>query len=358
MRRNWGRRFGGKIARMSVAIVTHPALAAHDTGDHPERAARWERTDARLAALGLPRVKPGPIAPDALARVHPPSHGERIKAFCEAGGGRLDEDTVACPASYEVALLSAGAAVAAVDRVATGGSRAAVALCRPPGHHALADQTMGFCFFNNAALAARHAQAAYGLQRVAILDWDLHHGNGTEAIFYDDPSVLYLSTHQHPNWPGSGAPTDVGTGLGKGFTVNVQLPIGTGDAGYMRTLTEVFAPVVTAFKPQLIIVSAGYDAHWRDPLGRMGLTVEGFAAMTREVMAWADRLCGGKLVVLMEGGYDLDALADSMLATVQALAGQPARDALGSSPYREPAAEVERAIARTRQALAPYWRFS
>ncbi|MDB5099143.1 MAG: histone deacetylase superfamily [Cyanobacteria bacterium RYN_339] len=340
---------------MTVAIVTHPALAAHDTGDHPERAARWERTDARLAALGLPRIEPAPIAADALARVHPVAHGERIKAFCEGGGGRLDDDTVACPASYDVALLSAGAAIAAVDRVATGQDRTAVALCRPPGHHALADQTMGFCFFNNAALAARHAQQAYGLQRVVILDWDLHHGNGTEAIFYDDPSVLYLSTHQHPNWPGSGAPADVGTGLGTGFNVNVQLPIGTGDAGYLHTMQEVFAPVVAAFKPELIIISAGYDAHWRDPLGRMGLTVAGFAALTREAQGWADRLCGGKLVALMEGGYDLEALAASMLATVQVLAGVEVADLLGPSPYHEPKAEVERAIRRTLQAIKPYW---
>jgi acetoin utilization deacetylase AcuC-like enzyme len=338
---------------MPVSIVTHADYAKHDTGDHPERAARWERTWGLLQALPLRIVEPRPIRMDELERVHPASHAARIEAFCQAGGGRIDEDTVAAPASYEVALLSAGGAIVGVDEAMAG--RPAVVIARPPGHHALKEQTMGFCFFNNAALAARHAQAAYGLKRVMILDWDLHHGNGTEAIFYDDPSVLYLSTHQNPNWPGTGHPTDVGCAEGKGYNVNVPLPMGTGVPGYKRTFREVFAPVVRAFRPELIILSAGYDAHWRDPLGRMGMTVAGFAELTRVVKGWADTLSQGRLVAVMEGGYDLDALSGSMLATVQVLRGEPAEDTLGPSPYWEPEAEVDRAIADAKAALSPYW---
>lgn len=338
---------------MDLVVITHPAFAEHDTGDHPEQPERWRRTDALLAGLPVRIERPEMIADAALARVHPPAHAAKIKAFCEAGGGRLDEDTVACPASYDVARLSAGAAILAVDCVAEGDR--AVALCRPPGHHALPDETMGFCFFNNAALAARHAQEAHGLKRVAIIDWDLHHGNGTEAIFYDDPSVLVMSTHQDPNWPGTGAVADVGRGAGAGYNVNVPLPMGTGDEGYFRTFQEIFAPIVRAFQPDLIIISAGYDAHWRDPLGRMGLTVAGFAALTREVAGWSDALSRGRLVVLMEGGYDLDALAASMHATVETLLGRPVADALGPSPYHEPARAVDRAIEASRVALVPFW---
>jgi acetoin utilization deacetylase AcuC-like enzyme len=338
---------------MPLTLVTHADYAKHDTGEHPERAARWERTWGLLKSLPVQFVEPAPVAPGVLERVHPATHAARIEAFCRSGGGRHDEDTVASPESYAVALLSAGGAVAAVDAAMAGGH--AIAIARPPGHHALAEETMGFCFFNNAAVAARHAQAAHGLKRVAILDWDLHHGNGTEAIFYDDPTVLYMSTHQNPNWPGTGHPTDVGTGAGAGYNVNVPLPMGTGTAGYMRAFREVFTPIVDAFAPELVILSAGYDAHWRDPLGRMGLTVAGFAALTREVMAWADTHAQGRLVGVMEGGYDLDALSASMLATVQTLRGEAVTDTLGPSPYAEPTAEVDRAIADAKAALAPYW---
>lgn len=338
---------------MPVSIVTHADYAKHDTGEHPERAERWARTWALMQALPLRFVEPRRVSPEELERVHPASHAARIEAFCQAGGGRIDEDTVAMPASYEVALLSAGGAIVGVDEAMAGSS--AVVIARPPGHHALKEETMGFCFFNNAALAARHAQAAYGLKRIAIMDWDLHHGNGTEAIFYDDPSVLYMSTHQNPNWPGTGHPTEVGTGAGRGFNVNVPLPMGTGTAGYVRAFNEVFTPIVTAFEPDLIILSAGYDAHWRDPLGRMGMTVEGFAELTRLVKRWADTLCKGRLVAVMEGGYDLEALSSSMLATVQVLRGEPVEDTLGPSPYWEPQAEVDRAIQDAKEALAPFW---
>ena len=346
---------------MPITVLTDAAYATHATGDHPECPDRWVRSDALLHALAaaggepLAFVAPAPVSDADLALVHPPAHAARIKAFCEAGGGRLDEDTVACPESYDVARLSAGGAIEGARRVIDGPDRRAVVLGRPPGHHALAEETMGFCFFNNAALAARWAQARRGLGRVLIVDWDLHHGNGTEAIFAADPTVMYLSTHQHPNWPGTGAATDVGTGEGRGYTANVPLPMGTGDAGYLAAFRAVFRPLVDAFRPELVIVSAGYDAHWRDPLGRMGLTVGGFAALTREVEAWAEAHAQGRLLLLMEGGYDLDALARSLAASVQVLRGGEVADPLGPSPYPEPMADVERAIAASRAALAPYW---
>ncbi|MEB3222818.1 MAG: histone deacetylase [Candidatus Sericytochromatia bacterium] len=346
---------------MTLRVFSDPGCTAHDTGEHPEQPARWERADAALRALvgspGQPLVfeRPAAITPDVLALVHPPAHSARLAAFCAAGGGQLDEDTVASPETEAVARVSAGAAVAAAAAVLTGPGRQAVALCRPPGHHALPTETMGFCLYNNAALAARWAQVHGGLRRVAIFDWDVHHGNGTEAIFADDPSVLFMSCHQHPNWPGTGRPEDIGTGAGVGHTANVRLPIGTGDAGVARVVAEVFDPLVAAFEPELVIVSAGFDAHWRDPLGRLGFTVAGYAALTRAVLRWAEAYAGGRCVILLEGGYDVDALAASLTAVVQVLRGGAVEDPFGASPYPEPEAALARAIAETRAALAAHW---
>jgi acetoin utilization deacetylase AcuC-like enzyme len=343
---------------MTIALITHPDYATHDTGEHPERAERWHRTWALLEQQPVAHVTAPKVSPEILRLVHPDSHSARIAEFCRAGGGRIDEDTVASTETYEVALLSAGGAVEGVRQVLAGEAARSVVLSRPPGHHALEEETMGFCFFNNVAVAARYAQSAFGLKKVAILDWDLHHGNGTEAIFYRDPSVLYMSTHQDPNWPGTGAATDIGEGPGLGATVNIPLPLGTGDAGYERAFKEVFEPVMRQFAPELLVISAGYDAHWRDPLGRMGLTVDGFARLTRLVMDWADALCQGRLVVVMEGGYDLDALSQSMLATVDTMRGETVTDPLGPSPYKEPEAAISRAIAATKQALGTHYTFS
>ncbi|MEB3328597.1 MAG: histone deacetylase [Candidatus Sericytochromatia bacterium] len=346
---------------MAIRVFSDPGCTAHDPGEHPEHVARWERADATLRALaplpGAPLVfeRPAAIAPEALALVHPPEHSARLAAFCAAGGGRLDEDTVASPGTEAAARGSAGAAVAAAAAVLAGPGRQAVALCRPPGHHALPTETMGFCLYNNAALAARWAQVHGGLSRVAILDWDVHHGNGTEAIFADDPTVLFMSLHQHPNWPGTGRPTDIGVGAGRGYTANVRLPLGTGDAGAMQALDEVFGPLVATFRPELVVVSAGFDAHWRDPLGRLGFTVTGYAALMRVVLGWAEELAAGRCVVLLEGGYDVEALAASLGAVVQVLRGGEVEDPLGPSPYPVAGDGVARAIAETRAALGAVW---
>jgi acetoin utilization deacetylase AcuC-like enzyme len=338
---------------MSFRLLTHADCTLHDTGEHPECIARYACTLQALEALPLLRVEPLPISQEHLEWVHPKAHGERIKDFCAQGGGRIDEDTVACPASYEVALLAAGGALEGVDAVMKGES--AFVLCRPPGHHALEDSTMGFCFFNNAALAVRYAQRQYGLSRVAVIDWDVHHGNGTEAIFYNDPSVLFVSTHQEPNWPGTGKVEDLGAGAGLGKNINVPLPIGTGDKGYLRAFQEIIGPIVAGFKPQLIVLSAGYDAHWRDPLGAMGLSVSGFARLTHEVKQWAEQHCEGRLLPILEGGYDLEALAQSVVATIQVLRNEPVTDSLGVGPQEECLAEIEAALERSRQALKPHW---
>lgn len=346
---------------MSITVFSDPSCVNHDTGEHPENAKRWREVDAALRGL---QASPGvalnfEVPPEAsseeLLGVHSLEHLQRVATFCAAGGGRIDEDTLATPDTERIARRSAGGAIAAVRRALTTQNPVQVALCRPPGHHALRDATMGFCFYNNAAVAARWAQSSGGIKKVAILDWDLHHGNGTEAIFWDDPSVLFLSTHQASSWPGTGAPTAVGAGSGTGFNVNVALPEGVGDAGYIQVLETLFAPILRAFEPELLLVSAGFDAHWRDPLGRMGLSASGFAALTRLVKTWTQALCGGRCVFLMEGGYDLQALAASWSATLQVLREQPYEDPLGSDPRQSAAPDPTAAIEATRTAVAPYW---
>lgn len=309
----------------ALAWFDHPDCAKHDTwrhdsGTHPESMARHHAVQAALLALGL-QPREAPMAPpEAVLAIHPQAHLERIAAFIAQGGGRIDEDTVVNEGSLEAAWRSAGAACAAVDAVLSGEAKAAFSTTRPPGHHALAEQVMGFCLFANAAIAARHAQRAHGLQRVAILDWDVHHGNGSQAAFYADPTVFVAGSHQAPHWPGSGAREERGEGPGLGFTLNCPLPEGSGDAELLGAWTGEIGPALAAFQPELLIVSAGYDAHALDPLGGLELSTEGFAQLTALVQGWAEALCGGRLVLLLEGGYHLQALADSAAASARVLA--------------------------------------
>jgi acetoin utilization deacetylase AcuC-like enzyme len=346
---------------MSITIFSDPQCVFHDTGEHPENAKRWHEVDAALRSLQdsagptLHFEIPQEATDEDLLRAHSPEHLERVAAFCAAGGGRIDEDTLATPATERVARRSAGAAIAAVKRALETVNLAQMALCRPPGHHALADATMGFCFYNNAAVAARWAQHHAGIKKVAILDWDLHHGNGTEAIFWQDPSVLFLSTHQWPSWPGTGAPTDIGAGPGTGYNVNVALPEGVGDTGYQQVFDDLLGPIISQFSPELLIVSAGFDAHWRDPLGKMGLSVTGFAALTERVWHWAQTHCQGRCVFLMEGGYDVPALAASWAATVQVVRQQPFDDPLGPHPKLGEEPSVLETVGATREALRAHW---
>ncbi len=342
---------------MTLSIFHHPDCLMHETSDHPERAERLSVSLRRLENLTNTQLPlnavswqvASAITDEALQRVHPASYTAMLQAFCASGGGRLDEDTVASAGSEHAARLSAGCAIDAVNAVLKDQAESALALCRPPGHHALPDRSMGFCFYNNAALAVRHAQAIAGITKVAVIDWDLHHGNGTEAIFYNDPDVLFVSTHQDPNWPGTGALNDIGTQGGLGTTVNLPMPIGSGDQSYMTVFQNVIAPAVARFQPELLIVSAGYDAHWADPLGRLGLSVAGFGTLTREVRALARQLCEGRLVLVLEGGYDLSALSWGLTATAAALVGAQVADPLGKSPYPEPTAAVDQLIQAARE---------
>ncbi len=279
--------------------------------DHLE-AGGWFRTDG--AGVTLAEIRPTPCAPDHLLRVHPGSYVTAIENACRHAPVRLDPDTGVSPGSWEAALLSAGGAVDASDAVAAGRIRSAFVCTRPPGHHAERDRAMGFCLFNNVAIAARFLQAERGLGRIFIVDWDVHHGNGTQHIFEADDSVFYFSTHQYPFYPGTGGQGERGSGRGEGFTLNVPLPPGTGDAEYLRIFREVLRPAIDAFKPDLVLVSAGFDAHRDDPLASMAITEAGFAVMTRLVREAADDHCGGRMVSVLEGGYDLGALARSVEA--------------------------------------------
>jgi acetoin utilization deacetylase AcuC-like enzyme len=306
---------------LRTSLIYHPDCLAHDTGEHPERAERLRAilraVAARWGDVALEIPDPAPV--ETLALCHDPAYIAEVEQFAAAGGGLWEIDTVVSGATYEAARLAAGAALRAVDHAVAG--RPAFALARPPGHHALPDQAMGFCFFNNAAVAARYALRVHGVRHVLIVDWDVHHGNGTQAIFYLDPSVAYFSTHQYPFYPMTGVITEIGAGDGYATTCNVPLPGGCRDAEYRAVFRDVLEPFAQHIRPDLIIISAGYDAHRLDPLGGMLVTAAGFAALMAEVTELAAALCGGRVALVLEGGYSLEGLAESVVATLDVLEG-------------------------------------
>ena len=306
---------------MTTALITHPACLDHDTGPfHPERPDRLRRV---LQALEHPRFSAllrdlAPLATeDQLARVHPPEYIRAILDISPEPGQRinLDADTVMSPGSREAALRAAGAAIMAVDAVMQGWAKQVFVAARPPGHHAERDRPMGFCLFANAAITARHAQAQYGLTRVAVVDFDVHHGNGTQDIFQADPTLFYASSHQYPCYPGTGAAEERGVGN----IVNAPLPPGAGSAQFREAWDLLILPELDRFAPNLLIVSAGFDAHKADPLAQLRLEAPDFAWLTTRLMDVARTHCEGRIVSLLEGGYDLDALAESAAAHVGAL---------------------------------------
>jgi acetoin utilization deacetylase AcuC-like enzyme len=306
-------------------LFHHPSSVEHDTGAHPEQPARITAIEAALAArdwLGWDVRESPSVELDVLHAVHPPAYVQAIADFCAAGGGWLDADTVAAPASFGAARHAAGGAGAMVDALLgpADGSRAGAALHRPPGHHAEATQAMGFCLFNNVAVAARRALDAHGAARVLILDWDVHHGNGTNDIFRATDAVLYVSIHQSPLYPGTGAASDVGYGTGEGYTVNLPVPPGSGDETWCSLVEHVVVRLARAYEPALILVSAGFDAHADDPLADCRVTDDGFAGMAGSVRRMAGELAVPTGLVL-EGGYDLDALARSVAAVLAVLGG-------------------------------------
>ncbi len=293
-----------------LAIVSAP-VEDHELWDPLPHAASPELVDRAYRLIdrsgllsNLTPLSTSAAPVEAITRVHSPELVQRVKAISERGGGEAGEFAPAGALTYEVALLSAGGAIAAVDSVMSGRVHNAYALLRPPGHHATPDQAMGFCFFNNVAIAARHLQDQYGLTRVAIVDWDVHHGNGTQATFLEDPGVLFISVHQEDWFPADSGPADErGQGSGSGFTVNIPLPAGTGNAGYLSAFDRVIIPVLRTFQPEFILVSAGQDASGVDPLARMSVSSSGFRMMAASVQALANEICEGRLVACHEGGY-------------------------------------------------------
>ena len=305
-------------------LFTHPSSHRHDTGAHPENANRLVAIEAALDRDRPPGLEPveAPAATrEQLLRVHTAEHIEAIESFAGAGGGMIDVDTIASADSFEAAVHAAGGAAAAAERLVAGEAQAAFCALRPPGHHAVADQAMGFCLFNNAAVAARHAIDGCGADRVLILDWDVHHGNGTEAIFAETSDVLYSSIHQWPLYPGTGAAEYDGEGEGKGYTVNMPVPAGSGSEEFLALTEHVVAPIARAYEPALIMISAGYDAHRADPLASCAVETVAYGEMTAAIREVAAEL-GVGVLVLLEGGYAPQALAESVVATLVALDGE------------------------------------
>jgi len=307
-----------------VAFVFHEDCLGHSNGaGHPERPERIAAIRDHLKRHGLLDrllvVRPEPCSIDLIARVHTREYIESIRRACERAPVQLDPDTAVSSGSWNAALLSAGGAVAACDAVVSGTARAAFVCTRPPGHHAESDRAMGFCLFNNIAVAARHLQDRHRLGRVLIVDWDVHHGNGTQHMFEDDDSVFYFSTHQYPFYPGTGSARESGTGRGAGHTLNYPMLAGSGDEEYIQVFREVLRPEIDRVQPEAILISAGFDAHRDDPLAGMAVTEKGYAAMTTILKEAADRHCDGRIVSLLEGGYNLEALGASVEAHLRAL---------------------------------------
>ncbi len=311
-------------------FLSHPSSLDHDTGEHPERIRRIEGINAALEArdwLGYERVSSPAVELDVLERVHPSAHIERIAAASRIGGAQLDPDTFVSAGSYAAALHAAGGAVELVRRLVDGGpGQVGFSAHRPPGHHAVPDRAMGFCLFNNIAIAARHALAELGLERVLILDWDVHHGNGTNEIFWDSDEVLFVSIHQLPLYPGSGRASELGRGRGEGYTVNLPVPPRSGDDTFVSLVRDVALPLARSYRPQLVLVSAGFDAHADDPLADCTVSDPGYVAMTELVRDLGLEI-EAPVGCVLEGGYDVDALARCVLLTMETLASEP-----GSGP--------------------------
>ena len=330
-------------------LYRSPTFRQHDPGPgHPEQIGRLEAIEALLDRAPVPNVEA--VAPRVatraeLERVHTPAMLDQLAAL-SGKSVQLDPDTAMSPGSWDAALLAAGSAAQAVDDVLSGAANNAFALVRPPGHHAEADEAMGFCLLNNAAIAAT-AALARGLERVAVLDWDVHHGNGTQHSFWKRRDVLYLSSHQYPFYPGTGGAWQVGEGAGAGYTVNAPLPGWQADADFGAVFSELFLPVLEEYQPQVLIVSAGFDAHKSDPIGGLQVTERGFAAMCSALKTQVN----GKLVLLLEGGYHLEALAQSVHACVEVLAGART-DSFPPGVRPDTAA----AIAEAKQQLKRYWK--
>ncbi|MEM6646334.1 MAG: histone deacetylase [Bacteroidota bacterium] len=323
---------------MTPYLVHSTQHHGHTRPGHPEHAGRLEAVLAQLAADPMTRAIPLHAATPAAAAdallVHTLDYLDHLATACALGGTQLDPDTYSTAHSLDAAYHGLGAVLSATDAVTSGQAKRSFALTRPPGHHALPDASMGFCLFSSVAVAAKHALQHEAIRRVAVIDFDVHHGNGTQAALYDEPDALFICLHQADLWPHSGSVKETGTGRGRGATVNLPLPDGTSDATYAAVLDRIVTPLVEACSPDLLLVSAGFDAHWRDPLAGLQLSLQGFGAVVRRLLALAETCCEGRVVFAMEGGYDLEVLSHGVTNTVRLLADPSAvvQDPIGAAP--------------------------
>ena len=324
---------------MATGYIYDPIFHKHTYPGHPENESRLTAICNQLDALDLWQAMqqiPSRVATETeLSTIHPLSYVQQIQKISQNGGGRLDADTYMTAQSYQAAATAVGSLIDLTLAVLNSALDNGFAIVRPPGHHAEINRGMGFCLFSTAAIAAKVAQQ-HGIERIAIIDFDVHHGNGSQYSLEDDPSVLFFSTHQYPHYPGTGRANETGIGKGQGTTINCPLPVGIGDNGFKALYQEILNPLLHRFQPQLIIVSAGYDAHWDDPLAQLGLTLNGFGWLTQALMEMADDLCSGNIVFTLEGGYNLDALKHGVCNSIKALLRRTDfDDPLGPSPWPE-----------------------
>jgi acetoin utilization deacetylase AcuC-like enzyme len=312
-------------AKRTVAVVEDSRFLDHvGPPRHPERPDRLKAVASALGARThlLSQLAARPATVDEILRVHSRSHLEEVRRVVAGAPANLDQDTYVSSDSFDVALLAAGASIDLATQIAKREASSGLAAVRPPGHHAESDRAMGFCLFNNVAIAARALQRDLGVERILIIDWDVHHGNGTQHFFEADPNVLYVSTHQFPFYPGTGAAGETGVGTGEGCTLNIPLPAGCGDPEYVGVFQQLVAPAAIAFRPEMILISAGFDAHRDDPLASMNVTGRGYRSMTSIVRSLADDLCGGRLAFILEGGYSESGLIDGIESVMDEIVGR------------------------------------
>ncbi|KAA3648633.1 MAG: histone deacetylase [Chloroflexi bacterium] len=324
---------------MHEIVYFYPAgHEAHAEYGHPERPERVEAIKSNFKDAGLwepyPKLEPVELADDVLHKVHEPGYLERLQNAIEAGQRHIDADTYLTPESWQLALNAAGGAAAVAMAVWSGEAKRGFALPRPPGHHATPNRAMGFCLLNNDAIAAQAILSA-GAERVAIVDFDIHHGNGTQDIFWERADVLFISTHQYPLYPGTGLLNEAGSGAGKGTTVNLPLPPYSGDTALMACMQEIMIPQLERYQPEMLLITAGFDAHWRDPLGHLLASADGFGKIMSMLTKWADDNCQGRIAMMLAGGYDVEAGAVSALAATQSMLGAEWQDPIGSSQIAE-----------------------
>jgi acetoin utilization deacetylase AcuC-like enzyme len=337
---------------LRTGIVVDARYQDHYTGrNHPERPARIGTLLSLVQGYqrpGMKRFEPRPATPEEIALVHDPAHIGRVAATAEQNYFAFDADTPVSSQSYTTALLATGGLLTLLEATMTREVDNGFALVRPPGHHAERNRAMGFCLFNSAAIGAQYLREKFGLKRVLLMDWDLHHGNGTQHSFYDDPGILYVSTHQYPYYPGTGAAEEAGQGQGEGYTVNLPIPAGWGDVEYQELFQGVVDPICRQFDPEFVLISAGFDAHTRDPLGGMEVSEEGFAAMARLLLRIARDHAQGRCAAILEGGYDLEGLQKSVVRVLDEMAGDTLTNPL-------PQIEPRGLLPRVRAVQRRYW---